>query len=519
MAKTRMFFRVLPVGDKLDNTGVKQAFLLMDDWNDWFTYQTLYALVVFDESGVRHDIGGVKIGQFGMTKEQPRPNLPLAFDKLSTSFFSVGQDDSYYKALNELSSEMRDRVLNGLRDLAVAEDQFLERALTENVTEVSLLRSVSETTVRRQFRRIAHGYARLTEYSIIYQIASSPEQAEPPLRLQFDVEPESHPPTNVHVLIGRNGVGKTHLMNSMAQALASPNPMPESGAFITSDDPFAKGEEFAGLVAVSFSAFDTSEPLAPASPQMAGFRYSYVGLQKTEEGALPGPKSPSELTLEIVRSVYNFHKDARLPRWRRALQMLESDPMFADAEIASMPVEGSPSEWTESSYLVFHRLSSGHKIVLLTITKLVEAVEERTLVLMDEPEAHLHPPLLSAFIRALSDLLVQRNGVAIIATHSPVVLQEVPRRCVWKLYRTRSDMSAERPERETFGENVGVLTSEVFGLEVTNAGFHNMLTEAVRETRDYEAVLRKFNKELGSEARAIVRALVAEEQSVERADQ
>ena len=72
-------------------------------------------------------------------------------------------------------------------------------------------------------------------------------------------------------------------------------------------------------------------------------------------------------------------------------------------------------------------------------------------------------------------------------------------------------MSAERPERETFGENVGVLTSEVFGLEVTQAGFHIMLTEAVREIRSYEAVLRKFNMELGAEARAIVRGLVAEE--------
>ena len=32
-------------------------------------------------------------------------------------------------------------------------------------------------------------------------------------------------------------------------------------------------------------------------------------------------------------------------------------------------------------------MSSGHKIVLLTITKLVETVDEKTLVLMDEPEA------------------------------------------------------------------------------------------------------------------------------------
>lgn len=113
---------------------------------------------------------------------------------------------------------------------------------------------------------------------------------------------------------------------------------------------------------------------------------------------------------------------------------------------------------------LFGRLSSGHKIVLLTITRLVETVEERSLVLIDEPETHLHPPLLSAFVRSLSGLLINRNGVAIIATHSPVVLQEVPRSCVWKVRRSGRVTEVERPEIETFGENVGILTREVFGL-------------------------------------------------------
>ncbi|PJN92440.1 hypothetical protein CNY89_29680, partial [Amaricoccus sp. HAR-UPW-R2A-40] len=73
------------------------------------------------------------------------------------------------------------------------------------------------------------------------------------------------------------------------------------------------------------------------------------------------------------------------------------------------------------------KMSSGHAIIILTLTQLVAQVQEKSLVLMDEPESHLHPPLLSAFIRSLSRLLHRQNGVAIIATHSPVVLQEIPR--------------------------------------------------------------------------------------------
>ena len=118
-------------------------------------------------------------------------------------------------------------------------------------------------------------------------------------------------------------------------------------------------------------------------------------------------------------------------------------------------------------------------------------------------------------MRALSNLLVQRNGVAIIATHSPVVLQEVPRTCAWKLRRTGTEARAERPDVETFGENVGILTREVFGLEVTHAGFHRMLRDAVRQQANYDQVIRSFDEQLGAEARGIVRGLIAARNSDE----
>jgi predicted ATP-dependent endonuclease of OLD family len=154
-------------------------------------------------------------------------------------------------------------------------------------------------------------------------------------------------------------------------------------------------------------------------------------------------------------------------------------------------------------------LSSGHKIVLLIVTRVVETIEERSLVLVDEPEAHLHPPLLSALIRAFSDLLINRNGVAIISTHSPVILQEVPRTCVWRIRRIGRKTKVERPRSETFGENVGTLTHAIFGLEVTDSGFHTMITEAVEEGLSYERILDRFDDQLGDEARGIARSLIA----------
>jgi chromosomal replication initiation ATPase DnaA len=39
------------------------------------------------------------------------------------------------------------------------------------------------------------------------------------MELSFNVEPEAFPPTNIHIIIGRKGVGKTYLINNMINSL------------------------------------------------------------------------------------------------------------------------------------------------------------------------------------------------------------------------------------------------------------------------------------------------------------
>lgn len=513
------YFRVLPNGRGTPQQAKSCAFLLTDNWDDWFKYNTMYALVLFDEHGHETRVGDVKIGQIGMQEGQRRPSIPDSFNELGEEFFSIGQDASYYEHLNAISPELRDRVLRGLRDMALDQDRFL-RALDEKVTGVSLLRSVTRATIQGQFARLARGGARLSRFQFAYTAPTPARNVSPPVTLSFTVEPDSKPPTNVHVIIGRNGVGKTHLLNNMSRALIDPKADPKIvGAF--SKPASAEEDLFANLVSVTFSAFDPFEPLPNRQDRSEGLPCAYIGLKRTgtgPDGKPLAPKSPDRLSSDFGSSVLVCSRGARLVRWRRALQMLQSDPIFRSAEVDSLAAESADDEALKiNAKRLFSGLSSGHKIVLLTITKLVETVEERTLVLMDEPEAHLHPPLLSAFVRALSDLLVNRNGVAIIATHSPVVLQEVPAACSWKVRRSGAAMEAERPELETFGENVGVLTREVFGLEVTDSGFHQLLQEAATDASSFQSVVEAFGRSLGGEARALIRALMHDREGGSRA--
>ncbi len=503
-------FAVVSTFSRVSSSAHSKAYLVEDAWDDWFQFSTLYTLIIFDEEGNRHEIGGVKIGQFDMEADQRRPKLPRRFDSLDEDFFSLGQDASYYESLNKLGDQMRNYILASLRDV-VADQGLFERALRESVTKTSLLRSVTPTTVRGQFRRLVEGGVRLTRYKFSYTAPRRVGSRRPPINLSFNVEPESHPPTNIHVLIGRNGVGKTYLLNLMTQALVDSKATARKVGVFESEETNARKRFFANVVSVTFSAFDPFLPLPEKRDRTEGIKYSYVGLKSTRIGEdNASPKNPDMLATEFVNSVWQCHIGARASRWRKAIEMLATDPIFRAAEVATLLEESDYEEFKKRGTSLFRRLSSGHKIVLLTITRLVETVEERTLVLLDEPEAHMHPPLLSAFIRSVSDLLVNRNGVAIIATHSPVVLQEVPKRCVWKMRRDGYEVSAERPEVETFGENVGILTREVFGLEVTRSGFHKLLLEAIEREDDFESVIDYFRDELGAEARAITRALIAE---------
>ena len=267
---------------------------------------------------------------------------------------------------------------------------------------------------------------------------------------------------------------------------------------------------FSSLVSVAFSAFDPFTPPQEQSDPERGSCYSYIGLKDVADER--GAKLKSLLTLreECVASLVECFSDkGKRERWRTAISTLESDENFARMKLDAL-ADLSGKDLRPTTQKLVERMSSGHAIVLLTISRLVAKVEEKTLVLMDEPESHLHPPLLSAFTRAISELLHSRNGVAIIATHSPVVLQEVPKSCAWVITRSRLSMHAESPRIETFGENVGVLTREIFGLEVSKSGFHSLLVEEVSEGKSYDSIVNEYGGQIGLEARGILRAMVAE---------
>ncbi|WFR96293.1 AAA family ATPase [Rhizobium tumorigenes] len=503
-----MIFNVLKREELAPTTGMNEAFLKIDFWND-YDFKTMFYVWLFDADGTRYELGNVRIGILGQRKETSTfSTLASQFEGLDESYFSLATDVEYYETLGRVVPEAtKVAFLKGMQDV-VAYPERLEGAAGQDVLRVSLLRNVSVSLINGQFTRVLNGGVPLTDFRLAYKRPDDVALAG--VELQFNVKASSKPSTNIHAVIGRNGVGKTTLLNGMIEAIT--NPRESSGKFYEIsfiDTPIQK-DYFSNLVSVSFSAFDPFTPPQEQPNPELGTCYYYIGLKDMSDESGTLLRSLSYLHDEFVDSLSEcFQARGKRDRWLAAINTLMSDDNFSEMDLQSL-MRFSGDELKDASRALIKRMSSGHAIVLLTITRLVAKVEEKTLVLLDEPESHLHPPLLSAFTRALSELLFDRNGVAIIATHSPVVLQEVPKSCVWKITRSRMSLSSERPDVETFGENVGILTREVFGLEVAKSGYHALLAKAVENGEGYDEIVAGYGGQLGLEAKAILRAMVSE---------
>ena len=334
-----MHFTVLPVRGWVPREG-RGAFLVSDNWDD-YTYKTQFFLKYQDDAG-GHDIGQVKIGRFGMGEDR-RPGIPEQFEQLGEEFFSLGQDDSYYRALRDLGGEVREAVLGGLRDTAF-DLRLFARAAEEEVFRTSLMRDVRENTVLWQFNRIATGGIPLTSYRFAYE-GPPPADGIAGLKLSFAVEPGSRPPTNIHALIGSNGVGKTRLLNRLARAVADGAATAEEVGMVIHLDRFgishpdATSAPFANLVSVCFSYFDPFTPIR----QPNAIEHTYVSINLPPDGVSSAmhPKD-REALVEEFRAVAQRLTGPRRRRWERALGMLTTDPLFLDAEIQRNPSRRRP---------------------------------------------------------------------------------------------------------------------------------------------------------------------------------
>lgn len=471
-------------------------------WNSWddFGYKVFFDAQYVNEKGHIVDIGGLRIAKSSMQiGDNISSILPEEFNRIPDGFFSLWDSVDSYRKARKIMDEYGIHIFEELNDVSYDLDK-LKIYRYENVFQTSFLRFTSVHTCVNQFHRISRGEAILTPYSFDYTIRNQNELVDD-LKLSFNVIPQSYPPTNVHALIGSNGTGKTTLIKDMIKSICKEGAL---GSFTYSETPEDGYGYFESIMCISFSPFDDYS-------EMEIFKdVSFIGFKKHyEQGG------------SLLQSIENdFYESLKKCVENRAVKsdLVDTFDYLADVGEFTGQVEFFKSilEHTllsdEDGILVrneFKKMSAGHKVTLSILTRCIANLAEKTVVFIDEPENHLHPPLLSTLIRLLSKILNKRNGVGIVSTHSPIILQEIPKSCVWNLYRVNDSLFAERVDDETFGTNLGVLTNSVFSFEIKNTGFNSYLKEVVDNSDSFDDVMEKFDYQLGDQAKAIVRILLS----------
>jgi predicted ATPase len=110
-------------------------------------------------------------------------------------------------------------------------------------------------------------------------------------------------------------------------------------------------------------------------------------------------------------------------------------------------------------------LSSGQETFINLIINILALIKPNSLILIDEPENTLHPNIEIDFISILQDILSDKDfdSFAIIATHSPTIVREVPENFVRVIKFDGSGQPLiDSPSIKTFGADIGTITNYVF---------------------------------------------------------
>jgi len=459
---------------------------LSDNWDD-YNFNTLYHLCLFRKNGDKLVLGDVKILQ----RDVQNTKLPDKFSELGENFFSLGQVESYYENMRKHFPRGHLRTLEALNDVVV-KPQLLDEIETTSGFRNSLIRFNDAKICLRDGLAILNRQPREKGYKFTY--TGYIPGADAGIFIDVDLQPQDPVPGRVLAIIGRNGVGKTQFLAKLARDLAIPQRVSKN----TNDQVELAFEPsrplFSRVIALSFSAFDRFQRPEPKK----FFSYIYCGV-RDDSGGL----SRKALEARHLQYLKRIQDHGREEFWEQHVAIVLDVPR--NTVSIQRTVEELENGQTAS-------MSSGQSILAYFISATLAYLKAGSLVLFDEPEIHLHPNAVALLMQTLQTLLKQFDSYAIIATHSPVVIQEVPRKRVIRFEREGNITNSYPLGQESFGENIAELTRLVFEtIEIPN--FYKQTFKNLAKSSTFDEVSGMFDEQLSLHATAYLASLYEDDEN------
>ncbi|WP_179877599.1 AAA family ATPase [Bacillus cereus] len=159
---------------------------------------------------------------------------------------------------------------------------------------------------------------------------------------------------------------------------------------------------------------------------------------------------------------------------------------------------------TENNKLPLSMLSSGELSLFLRIFDLYDYVEHDSIILIDEPETHLHPKWIKGYVKILNELLGKKRCHVIIATHSPLIVSDVPKNSIVALKNYGGFIEQVKIRERTLGLNYDEILSEVFGLDDDKGNMiheYAKVIEKALENDEFDKALEIYSQMADSDIR------------------
>lgn len=458
------------------------AFLLVSDdgWSDGYAH-VQFNLWYYESANKYMDFGLVKISKEASDMRCDQENhyyvkndgMPDKFLSLPPEFCSLGQDSSYYSWVKNWFPDTYMSVFLAMRDVAVfsqIDDQFKNTPYYSCLTrENRAERNIREARILLEGRNIADRYS----FDYIFQ----PKFASNNVSFHFGFRMPKQPlAKRMYAIIGKNGVGKTLFISSLPQDLAS-----------DSEENFRPAKPILSkVISFSESNFDNFKE----AENNSRLNYVHKGMVvQGEDGSIP--KSRIELSADLMEAYRKITHLGRIKHLKRVLSRM------IEETVLDYLIEGDNDSLhfvTENLTARLGKMSSGENIMYYLFCMLESEMRYDSLVLLDEPETHLHPNAISEMLSALDDMLYDYESCCIMVTHSPMLVRELSSDCVYVMEREGGLSIVRRPGVETLGGNLTTLTDDIFGSREVQRNYKRRIAEMAPYMK-YEELISSIKSE------------------------
>lgn len=453
--------------DKLEDN--KPCFFLESIIWDDYGHKTSFKLHYIDQDGKNLSVGKVKICK--KNENKTLDVIPMSFLSLDSNYCSLGQDTSYYSNLKIILGEDAMAFLYAMRD-AAAFSRISDDFENDSGFRHSLLRDNSADIALNLGRYVLAGFDPDERVNFTYntQLAYAPDFN---FNIKFDfgrINQEDNF-NRVIAIIGENGVGKTSLLFNLAKSIANQ----QKDCFIPHNPLFTK------VVAASYSMFDKFYDI-----DARAFNFEYCGMHNNEGGLMD---------LEQLKARHKRNAET-INALNRGLCLKKFLDNILPNDMLESLFEKDRRE-TRFKYNVYEdyygKMSSGQTMLTNLIIDITANVRSNCLIMIDEPEVHLHPNAITQIINVVNLVCDRFSSCCIMATHSPLVIQSLLSRNVLIMERDIDGIPVVRQMRvESLGENLTTINEEIFSNGQRDKYYRQLIKKAVEGKESMEQVLQEL---------------------------